>query len=63
MGSAHPRNAPYQAFEAADAYFAIAAGNDKLWQEVASAVDMSELTDDPRFITQAKRAQNQLSSA
>jgi len=59
MGSAHPRNAPYQAFEAADTYFVIAAGNDKLWQEVASAVGMAELADDPRFITQAKRAQNQ----
>ena len=59
MGSAHPRNAPYQAFEAADSYFVIAAGNDKLWQEVASAVGMAELADDPRFITQAKRAQNQ----
>ena len=27
--------------------------------EVASAVGMAELADDPRFITQAKRAQNQ----
>ena len=59
MGSAHPRNAPYQAFEAADTYFVIAAGNDKLWHEVANAVGMAELADDPRFITQAKRAQNQ----
>ena len=59
MGSAHPRNAPYQAFEAADNYFVIAAGNDKLWQEVAAAVGMPELADDPRFVTQAKRAQNQ----
>ena len=59
MGSAHPRNAPYQAFEAADTYFVIAAGNDKLWHEVANAIGMAELADDPRFITQAKRAQNQ----
>ena len=59
MGSAHPRNAPYQAFEAADTYFVIAAGNDKLWHEVANAVGMAELADDPRFTTQGKRAQNQ----
>src|SRR3546814_10009811 len=31
LGSAHPRNEPYQAFHAADGYFAIAAGNQKLW--------------------------------
>ena len=37
----------------------IAAGNDKLWHEVANAIGMAELADDPRFITQAKRAQNQ----
>ena len=29
MGSAHPRNAPYQAFRASDDYFIIAAGNDR----------------------------------
>ena len=59
LGSAHPRNAPYQAFSAADDYFVIAAGNDKLWQEVAVAVDMPELATDSRFLTQADRAANQ----
>lgn len=32
LGSAHPRNAPYQAFRARDAYFGMAAGNDALWR-------------------------------
>ncbi len=32
LGSAHPRNAPYQAFKAGDGYFVIAAGNNKLWE-------------------------------
>jgi crotonobetainyl-CoA:carnitine CoA-transferase CaiB-like acyl-CoA transferase len=59
LGSAHPRNAPYQAFRASDAYFAIAAGNDALWREVAEAVGLPELTDDPRFATQSDRAHNQ----
>ena len=59
LGSAHPRNAPYQAFRASDAYFAIAAGNDALWREVAEAVGLPELTDDPRFRTQSDRARNQ----
>ncbi len=59
MGSAHPRNAPYQAYRAKDAFFVIAAGNDSLWAEVAAAVGMPELTRDPRFATQLDRARNQ----
>ncbi|MGI9385954.1 MAG: CaiB/BaiF CoA transferase family protein [Methyloligellaceae bacterium] len=59
LGSAHPRNAPYQAYQASDDYFIIAAGNDKLWHQVASAVGMPELADDPRFTTQLDRARNQ----
>ena len=59
LGSAHPRNAPYQAFEAADTHFVIAAGNDKLWYEVCAAVGMDELASDSRFLTQADRAKNQ----
>ena len=60
MASAHPRNAPYQAFRAQDDYFVIAAGNDALWNEVAQAVGMPELIDDPRFKTQLERAKNQV---
>ncbi|MEZ5909004.1 MAG: CoA transferase [Hyphomicrobiaceae bacterium] len=59
LGSAHPRNAPYQAFRAADDYFIIAAGNDALWREVTEAVGRPELAGDPRFLTQPLRARNQ----
>lgn len=59
LGSAHPRNAPYQAYKASDDYFIIAAGNDRLWHEVAEAVGLPELKDDPRFATQLDRATNQ----
>jgi crotonobetainyl-CoA:carnitine CoA-transferase CaiB-like acyl-CoA transferase len=59
LGSAHPRNAPYQGFEGRDKPFTIAAGNDKLWGEVCAAVGMPELKDDPRFVTQALRARHQ----
>ena len=38
FGSAHPRNAPYQAFRASDAHFIIAAGNDRLFAQVCAAV-------------------------
>ena len=59
LGSAHPRNAPYQAFRGSDDYFIIAAGNDRLWKEVARAARLPQLTEDPRFATQILRAENQ----
>ncbi len=59
LGSAHPRNAPYQAFRAKDDYFIIAAGNEHLWAEVAEAVGLPGLVDDPRFARQDLRARNQ----
>ena len=63
LGSAHPRNAPYQAFRASDDYFVIAAGNDALWRQVAEAVGLPELILDPRFKTQPDRARNQVELA
>jgi crotonobetainyl-CoA:carnitine CoA-transferase CaiB-like acyl-CoA transferase len=60
LGSAHPRNAPYQAFRAADGYFAIAAGNHPLWLKVLGVVDMPHLADDPRFKGTGDRAANQV---
>lgn len=59
LGSAHPRNAPYQAFKAADGYFAIAAGNHKLWLEVCQVVNRPELIQDARFTSPTDRAQHQ----
>jgi len=60
LGSAHPRNAPYQAFRAADGHFAIAAGNDGLWRAVLGAVGEESLADDARFLTPTLRARNQV---
>lgn len=59
LGSAHPRNAPYQAFKAADGYFALAAGNQQLWLKVVAAVDMPALASDARFLTTTDRATHQ----
>ncbi len=60
LGSAHPRNAPYQAFRARDDHFVMAAGNDKLWKSVTEIVGLPELFGDPRFATTADRARNQV---
>jgi crotonobetainyl-CoA:carnitine CoA-transferase CaiB-like acyl-CoA transferase len=59
LGSAHPRNAPYRAFRAADGHFAIAAGNHKLWLAVLEVVEMPELAQDSRFATTSDRAAHQ----
>ncbi len=59
LGSAHPRNAPYQAFRAEDDYFVMAAGNDELFRRACEGIGRRELVADPRFTTTALRAQNQ----
>lgn len=61
LGSAHPRNAPYQAFRASDDYFGMAAGNNKLWASVCDVTGLPELENDPRFCSPAQRAANQQS--
>ena len=59
LGSAHPRNAPYQAYAAADGWFAIAAGNNRLWAQVCEVVGVTPLLDDERFLTPTLRARHQ----
>jgi len=63
LGSAHPRNAPYQCFAASDGYFAVAAGNDKLWRSLCKLLGVIELTEDARFTDQHSRANNQVELA
>ncbi len=59
LGSRHPRNAPYQAFQASNAQFILAAGNEELWRQVCEATGNVELLQDPRFTTVTNRAKHQ----
>ncbi|ETF01591.1 carnitine dehydratase [Advenella kashmirensis W13003] len=59
MGSAHPRNAPYQVFRCKDGYFGMAAGNNSLWKSVCQVVNRLDLLDDERFASTSLRAQHQ----
>lgn len=59
LGSAHPRNAPYQVFKCRDGYFGMAAGNNALWAAVCEVVDQPAWVVDPRFLNPTLRAQNQ----
>ncbi|MCL5036474.1 MAG: CoA transferase [Chloroflexi bacterium] len=58
LGSAHPLIAPYQAFNAADQYFNLAAGNQKLWEASCRVMEREDLIEDPRFKTNADRVKN-----
>jgi crotonobetainyl-CoA:carnitine CoA-transferase CaiB-like acyl-CoA transferase len=55
MGSAHPLNAPYQAFEAADGWIVIGGANQANWLRIVEAIGAPDLADDPRFKDGAAR--------
>jgi crotonobetainyl-CoA:carnitine CoA-transferase CaiB-like acyl-CoA transferase len=54
-GSGVPMIVPYQAFEAADGYMMVAAGNDNLFRRLAAALSRPSLAEDPRFSTNGNR--------
>ncbi|MFQ5994542.1 MAG: CaiB/BaiF CoA transferase family protein [Acidiferrobacterales bacterium] len=58
MGSAHPLNAPYQAFQTADGWITIGAANQTNWLRLVDALEAAELKDDPRFATNDVRMRN-----
>ncbi len=55
MGSAHPLNAPYQAFETADGWITLGAANQKNWLRLMEILEAPEIADDPRFKENADR--------
>lgn len=55
LGSAMAMTAPYELFRSADGHVFIAAGNDRLFRQVCSGLDVPQLADDPRFATNADR--------
>lgn len=55
MGSAHPLNAPYQAFEAADGWIVVGGANETNWRRLVELLGVPELADDPRFSSNAQR--------
>jgi crotonobetainyl-CoA:carnitine CoA-transferase CaiB-like acyl-CoA transferase len=55
MGSAHPLNAPYQAFEASDKWIVVGGANQKHWMRTLEVLGIPELASDPRFKTGGDR--------
>ena len=58
LGSAHPLNAPYQAFPTTDGYINIGAANQRNWLRLLDVIGATELNNDPRFSSNADRMAN-----
>ena len=58
LGSAHPLNAPYQAFKTLDGWINLGAANQKNWERMLTVIGAEELAVDPRFATNHGRMQN-----
>lgn len=55
MGSAHPLNAPYQAFQTSDGWIVVGGANQKNWLRMLEALGAPEMAKDPRFLSGADR--------
>jgi crotonobetainyl-CoA:carnitine CoA-transferase CaiB-like acyl-CoA transferase len=55
MGSAHPLNAPYQAFKASDGWIVVGGANQKNWMLMLEAIGAPELAHDQRFLSSSDR--------
>jgi formyl-CoA transferase len=55
LGSAHRNSAPYQAFRTKDGYITLGATTPNQWPHLCELIGRPDLTDDPRFATNADR--------
>ncbi|WP_420334345.1 CaiB/BaiF CoA transferase family protein [Roseibium sp.] len=58
LGSAHPLNAPYQAFATSDGWINVGAANQRNWLRLLDVIETPELDTDPRFASNLARMQN-----
>ena len=58
LGDRHPRIAPFGVFDAADGPLVIAAGNDRLFARLCTAIGREDLPADPRFDAPDRRLAN-----
>ncbi len=57
-GLVHQEIVPCQAYKSADNYIYIAAGSNKLWASMVTAMGIPEYADDPRFLSNDDRKHN-----
>ncbi len=58
MGNRHPSITPYETYRAADGDFAVACGNDALFQRLCAAIGRDDLPGDERFAGNAARLEH-----
>ena len=58
MGSRHPSIAPFEAFKTKDSYIIIAAGNNKLFENLCNALDLKDLIMDEKYKSNSSRSEN-----
>jgi CoA:oxalate CoA-transferase len=57
-GDAHPSLSPFEAYDAQDGRFIIAAGNDQLFMLMADALGNPQMALEPQFLSNAQRCRN-----
>jgi crotonobetainyl-CoA:carnitine CoA-transferase CaiB-like acyl-CoA transferase len=60
MGSAHPLNAPYEAFQTGDGWITVGAATQVTWLRLVELLEMPEFAKDARFATNAGRIENRV---
>ncbi len=58
MGSAHPLNAPYEAFRTADGWLNLGAANQTNWERMLKVIDAQHLAESPSFASNRTRMEN-----
>lgn len=58
LGARHPSIVPFAAFRTGDGHVVIAAGNDQLFRRMCGALQRPDMAEDPRYATNAKRAEH-----
>lgn len=58
LGNSHPNIVPYQAFSTSDGHIIVAVGNDEQFRRLCHVIGHSDLSTDPRFVTNSARVDN-----
>ncbi len=57
-GNAHANIVPYQSFQASDAWFVVAVGNDRQFEKLCQVIEKGELVNDVRFALNSERVKH-----
>lgn len=58
LGNSHPNITPYEVIPTSDGHLILAVGNDSQFLNLCKILDMEEVADDPRFVTNEMRVAN-----